>query len=57
MKKAAAKEWIPNSEETDAELSEGVIKITDEKGNSQKFEISKGFCEVLKNEVSLLVQS
>jgi hypothetical protein len=28
MKKAAAKEWIPNSEETDAELSEG--EFTDE---------------------------
>lgn len=40
-----------------AALSKGIIKITDEKGNSQKFEISKGFCEVLKNEVSLLVHS
>jgi len=28
MKKAAAKEWIPNSAETDAELSEG--EFTDE---------------------------
>lgn len=40
-----------------AALTKGVILLTDEKGQSQKFEISRGFCEVLKNEVSLLVRS
>jgi len=40
-----------------AALSKGVITLTDEKGQARKFEISRGFCEVLQNEVSLLVRS
>ncbi len=39
-----------------AALGKGSIKLTDENGNKQKFDISKGFCEVLNNEVNLLVR-
>lgn len=37
-------------------LGEGEIRIIDEKGERVSYNISKGFIEVLDNEVSLLVQ-
>jgi F-type H+-transporting ATPase subunit epsilon len=37
-------------------LSAGTIKIKTSEGEIKEFKISKGFVEVLKNEVSLLVQ-
>jgi F-type H+-transporting ATPase subunit epsilon len=37
-------------------LGEGDIRIITENGTNKTFKISKGFVEVLKNEVSLLVQ-
>ena len=37
-------------------LGEGEVRILDMKGNRVSFTITKGFVEVLKNEVSLLVQ-
>jgi F-type H+-transporting ATPase subunit epsilon len=36
-------------------LSNGTVKVTDEGGNQNIFEIEKGFIEVLYNEVSLLI--
>lgn len=39
-----------------AELGEGSVRILDQKGEKHIFNIKKGFIEVLKNEVSLLVQ-
>ncbi len=36
-------------------LSEGTVRIIDEKGESTKIDIEKGFVEVLENEVSLLI--
>ncbi|NOT36131.1 MAG: ATP synthase F1 subunit epsilon [Saprospiraceae bacterium] len=39
-----------------AALGKGSINITTEKGDKQKFEILRGFCEVLNNEVNLLVR-
>lgn len=38
-------------------LGKGRVKIREENGNTIHFEISKGFMEVLNNEVSLLVQN
>ena len=40
-----------------AALSEGEVRILDEKGEKITFKINKGFVEVLNNEVSLLIQS
>jgi len=40
-----------------AALAEGVVRVIDEKGEKLTFNISKGFVEVLNNEVSLLIQS
>jgi F-type H+-transporting ATPase subunit epsilon len=37
-------------------LGEGNVRIIAENGNSESFDIEKGFVEVLNNEVSLLVQ-
>ncbi len=37
-------------------LTEGQIRIIDEKGDRLTYTIAKGFIEVLDNEVSLLVQ-
>ena len=37
-------------------LGEGQIRIIPETGNTEVFNIEKGFVEVLNNEVSLLVQ-
>ena len=37
-------------------LGEGQVRIMPENGNSETFNIEKGFIEVLNNEVSLLVQ-
>lgn len=37
-------------------LSNGTVRITDINGKDKTFEIEKGFIEVLRNEVSLLVQ-
>ncbi len=37
-------------------LKTGKVKLTLEDGGSKEFQISRGFVEVLKNEVSLLVQ-
>lgn len=37
-------------------LGEGPIRIIDAQGNKQVYSIEKGFVEVLRNEVSLLVQ-
>ncbi len=37
-------------------LKEGQVKLTLEDGGTKKFHIARGFVEVLKNEVSLLVQ-
>lgn len=39
-----------------AALGEGEVRILDTKGEKSTFTIQKGFIEVLKNEVSLLVQ-
>lgn len=39
-----------------AALSSGDVRVLDEKGEKQTFTIKKGFIEVLKNDVSLLVQ-
>jgi len=40
-----------------AALGQGDVRIVDTKGEKKIFKIKKGFIEVLKNEVSLLVQS
>lgn len=40
-----------------AALEEGEVRIIGEDGSVTKFDISKGFVEVLKDEVSLLIQS
>ena len=37
-------------------LGEGTIRIIDAKGSNSSYNITKGFVEVLNNEVSLLVQ-
>ena len=37
-------------------LAKGTVRIIDEKGVKMEIEITKGFVEVLRNEVSLLVQ-
>lgn len=37
-------------------LAEGEVRILDENGEKQTFNISGGFIEVLNNEVALLVQ-
>ncbi len=39
-----------------AALEKGVIKVTDSTGAKHTFDIAKGFVEVIKNEVALLVQ-
>ena len=39
-----------------AALGKGEVRIIDIKGDKKTFSINKGFLEVLKNEVSLLVQ-
>ena len=39
-----------------AALGEGEIRILDKSGSKKTFMVKKGFIEVLKNEVSLLVQ-
>lgn len=39
-----------------AALGQGDVRILDAKGDKKIFTIKKGFIEVLKNEVSLLVQ-
>jgi F-type H+-transporting ATPase subunit epsilon len=39
-----------------AALGEGEIRIVDKSGSKKTFMVKKGFIEVLKNEVSLLVQ-
>ncbi len=40
-----------------ASLSKGEVRILNNKGEKTVFNIEKGFVEVLKNEVSLLIQS
>jgi F-type H+-transporting ATPase subunit epsilon len=40
-----------------AALSNGVVRILDQKGEKITFNIQKGFIEVLNNEVSLLIQA
>ena len=40
-----------------ASLTEGEVRIIDENGERTSFNISKGFIEVLDNEVSVLIQS
>ncbi|MBK9992463.1 MAG: ATP synthase F1 subunit epsilon [Saprospiraceae bacterium] len=37
-------------------LGKGTVSITDLQGQKHKFEIKKGFLEVLQNEVSILVR-
>ncbi len=37
-------------------LGEGVIRIITDNNETEKFDISRGFIEVINNEVSLLVQ-
>lgn len=37
-------------------LQEGIIRIVDEDGKTFKFSIEKGFVEVIKNEVALLLR-
>lgn len=37
-------------------LTGGVVRIIDANGQTREIEIAKGFVEVLRNEVSLLVQ-
>ena len=39
-----------------ASLGEGTVRILLNDGNSKEIDISRGFIEVLRNEVSLLVQ-
>lgn len=39
-----------------AALGQGEVRIIDGKGEKKVFSIKKGFIEVLKNEISLLVQ-
>ncbi|MEP7195323.1 MAG: ATP synthase F1 subunit epsilon [Saprospiraceae bacterium] len=39
-----------------AALGKGLIKLTGVKGEKQSIEILKGFCEVINNEVNLLVR-
>ena len=39
-----------------AALGEGDVRILDDKGEKKIFRIKKGFIEVLKNEISILVQ-
>lgn len=39
-----------------AALGEGDVRILDDKGDKKIFSIKKGFIEVLKNDISLLVQ-
>lgn len=36
-------------------LGEGVVRVIDSSGDNKEFNITRGFVEVLKNEVSLLV--
>lgn len=38
-------------------LGEGNVRIIEKGGTTQKFKITQGFIEVLRNEVALLVQS
>ncbi len=38
-------------------LGEGDVRIIETGGNTQRFKITQGFVEVLRNEVALLVQS
>jgi len=40
-----------------AALTKGEVRIIDNTGNRQTFNINKGFVEVMNNEVSLLIQS
>lgn len=40
-----------------AALAEGEVRIIKADGNKETFNITKGFIEVLNNEVSLLIQS
>lgn len=40
-----------------AALKEGEVRILDEDGNKTTFNISKGFIEVINNEVSILIQA
>lgn len=40
-----------------AALSEGEVRIISQEGKTTKFQIKKGFVEVLNNEVSLLIQA
>lgn len=37
-------------------LSKGTVQVTDVKGEKHQFPITKGFIEVLQNEVSVLVR-
>jgi F-type H+-transporting ATPase subunit epsilon len=37
-------------------LSNGTVQLTDSKGEKHLFEITKGFIEVMKNEVNVLVR-
>ncbi len=37
-------------------LSKGIVSLTDLQGQKQNFKISKGFVEVMKNEVNVLVR-
>jgi F-type H+-transporting ATPase subunit epsilon len=37
-------------------LSNGTVQLTDTQGEKYLFEISKGFVEVMKNEVNVLVR-
>jgi F-type H+-transporting ATPase subunit epsilon len=36
-------------------LSKGTVQLTDKKGEKHQFDISKGFVEVMTNEVNVLV--
>ena len=49
-------EILKNHSPIVAALSQGDVRIIDAKGEKKTFKIKKGFVEVLKNEVSLLVQ-
>jgi F-type H+-transporting ATPase subunit epsilon len=37
-------------------LTKGTVQLTDEKGEKHSFEITKGFIEVMQNEVNVLVR-
>ncbi len=50
-------EVLKNHAPVVSSLGTGKVRIIDEAGTSKEFSITKGFIEVLNNEVSVLVES